>query len=214
MNKSIIIVGAGPGLSAGVAEKFGNEGFTVGLISRNEKKLAQMQQDLRQKNITAYYTTADAYRAEELGGALRRLSRQVGRVDVLHYNAAALKMKDLMEETSDALVEDFKISTAHAFHSVKVLLEELKSAQGAILLTGGVFATNPSPAFGSLSLGKAALRNLAYQLHGVLQPEGVYVGTMTIDGYIQSNSETHSPKVLAEKFWEMYRNRTDIELRY
>ena len=214
MNKSIIIVGVGSGLSAGVAEKFGSEGFKVGLISRNSDKLSQFQQDLRQKGITAYYAVADAYRADELETALRQLSQKIGRVDVLHYNAAALKMKNLMEENATALIEDFKISAAHAFHSVKVLLDDLEASQGAILLTGGIFSIDPNPAFGSLSLGKAALRSLAYQLHETLQSKGIYVGTLTVDGHIQSDSKTHSPEILADKFWTLYQNRTDVELQY
>lgn len=37
MNKNIIIVGFGPKLGFAMAKKFGENGFRVGLISRNEK---------------------------------------------------------------------------------------------------------------------------------------------------------------------------------
>src|ERR1019366_9455853 len=36
---SIAIIGAGPGLGAAVARRFGTEGFTVGLISRHQGHL-------------------------------------------------------------------------------------------------------------------------------------------------------------------------------
>ncbi|HEV7948517.1 MAG TPA: SDR family NAD(P)-dependent oxidoreductase, partial [Glaciihabitans sp.] len=35
----IAIVGAGPGLGAAVARRFGREGFSVALISRDQSKL-------------------------------------------------------------------------------------------------------------------------------------------------------------------------------
>lgn len=36
---TIAIVGAGPGLGAAVARRFGAEGFAVGLISRNQERV-------------------------------------------------------------------------------------------------------------------------------------------------------------------------------
>jgi short-subunit dehydrogenase len=41
--KSILIVGAGTGLSLGVARKFGVQSFDIGLISRNRANLEKLQ---------------------------------------------------------------------------------------------------------------------------------------------------------------------------
>jgi short-subunit dehydrogenase len=214
MKKNIIIVGSGPGLSTGIAQKFGQEGFNIGLISRNTEKLQQQSHELKALGITAYYAPANAYDKDSLSNAIASLQTQMGKIDTLIYNAAALKMKNIMDETTDELVDDFKISVANAFHSVKILHKELKENQGVVLLTGGGFANNPSPAFGSLSLGKASLRSLAFQLNEVLKADNIYVGTVTINGYIQHSSETHSPKILAEKFWTLHQQRSDIEIQY
>ena len=51
MNKVIVIIGAGNGISKAVAEKFGTEGFSVVLISRREEKLEELQHALKNKNI-------------------------------------------------------------------------------------------------------------------------------------------------------------------
>ena len=212
--KNIIIIGAGPGLSDGLARKFGQEGYAIGLVSRSAEKLAAQVAGLSDAGVTAYYATADAYNKDELTNAIQTLKSKMGSINTLIYNAAALKMKNIMDETTDQLVEDFKISTANAFHAISTLHLDLKGNKGTILLTGGVFAVQPNAQFGSLSLGKAALRNLAYQLNPVLEKDGIYVGTVTIDGYIQHSSETHSPKILAEKFWQLHNDRTDIEIQY
>jgi short-subunit dehydrogenase len=214
MNKNLIIVGAGPGLSFGLAEKFGNEGFAVGLISRNEEKLQKQVAELKKLNITAHYASADAYDSKSLEAAILSLKNQMGEIDTLIYNAAALKMKNLMDETTEELVDDFKITVANAYHSVKILMDDLKKNKGSILLTGGAFALYPNHNFGSLSLGKAGLRSLAFQLNEALKSENIYVGTLTINGYIQHSSETHSPKILAEKFWKLHQERTEIEVIY
>lgn len=214
MTKNVIIIGAGPGLSTGLAEKFGKEGFAIGLISRNADKLKLQVQGLEQQGVKAYFATADAYNKDSLSNAIASLQTQMGTIHTLIYNAAALKMKQLMDETTDELVDDFKISVANAFHSVKILYHDLKENKGVVLLTGGSFALNPSPQFGSLSLGKASLRSLAFQLNEVLKSDDIYVGTVTINGYIHHGSETHSPRILAEKFWELRQNRAEIEIQY
>jgi short-subunit dehydrogenase len=214
MKKNLIIIGAGPGLSTGIAEKFGKEGFSIGLVSRNAEKLTQQVSDLEVKGVSAYYATADAYNKDSLSKGIATLQSKMGTIQTLVYNAAALKMKNILDETSDELVEDLKISVANAFHSVKNLHLDLKATKGSVLLTGGYFAIEPNKLFGSLSLGKAALRNLAFQLNDALEEDEIYVGTVTINGYIQHSSKTHSPKILAEKFWELHQNRNTIEIQY
>jgi short-subunit dehydrogenase len=214
MTKNLIIVGAGPGLSTGLAEKFGSEGYRIGLISRNGQKLSEQVNTLKSLGTEAFSATADAYDKDSLTSAVNLLKSQMGPIHTLLYNAAALKMKNLMDETTDELVDDLKISVAHAFHLVKHLHNDLKENRGAVLLTGGAFANHPSPMFGSLSLGKASLRNLAFQLNEVLKPDDIYAGTVTINGYIQHTSETHSPKILAEKFWQLHQERTEVEIQY
>jgi short-subunit dehydrogenase len=47
MPPSIVIVGAGPNLGAAVARRFGREGLAVGLVARNEEKLAALAADPR-----------------------------------------------------------------------------------------------------------------------------------------------------------------------
>ena len=212
--KNLIIVGAGPGLSSGVAQKFGENGYSIGLISRNEEKLQAGVTSLQKQNVSAYYSIANAYDVGELETAIHDLRKQMGAINSLVYNAAALKMKNLMDETVHELVEDFKISAANAFHCVQLLHGDLKSQKGSILLTGGAFAIQPNPDFGSLSLGKAALRNLAFQLNQTLKSDDIYVGTVTINGYIQQESETHSPALLAQKFWELHQHRQEVEIQY
>lgn len=214
MNKNMIIVGAGPNLSLGIAEKFAENNFAIGLISRNEEKLNAHVADLKAKGIKAEYVVADAYDTEQIGNAVASLAAKLGSADVLLYNAAAMKYKNIIDENAADLTDDFRMSVANAFHCVKTLHRQLKEAKGAVLLTGGGLALYPNVQVGSLSMTKAALRNLAFQLHEVLKPDNIYVGTLTVNNSIRPESATHSPQILANKFWELYVNRTDAEMTY
>jgi short-subunit dehydrogenase len=138
----------------------------------------------------------------------------MGIIDVLFYNAASKKKKDLLSEETDDLINDFRLNVANVFHLVKYLLDDLRQTKGAVLLTGGGFALEPNYEYGSLSLGKAGLRNLALQLNQALKEDDIYVGTLTINGHIQEESKQYSPALLANIFWDMHLNRTDVEIRY
>lgn len=214
MKNNIVIVGMGQGLSYGIAEKFGKEGFNIGMISRNSENLQSFQQQLIELGINSEYAVADVSDTQQLIQALNSLKEKLGKITVLQYNAVDYRMKNLMDETVEDLTNGFKISVANAFASIKELLSDLKETNGAVLLTGGGLAYNPSAEMASISLGKAGLRNLAYQLHQSLQKENVFVGIVTINGMIQKESETHNPKKIAEQFWELFSSRKDVEVSH
>ncbi|MFN0048945.1 MAG: SDR family NAD(P)-dependent oxidoreductase [Cytophagales bacterium] len=214
MSKNILIVGMGPGLSLGIAEKFGKEGFQIGMISRSEAKLAGFKMHLQSLGVNSAFAVADVSDTNQLLNAIRNIKTQIGKIDILQYNAVDARMKFLMDETVEDLANGFKISVGNAYAAAKELLPDLKEAKGSILFTGGGSANFPNPAMASISLGKAGIKNLTYQLSQVLKPIGVFVGTVTIGGWITPESETHSPKILAEKFWELNEKRSQIEIVY
>lgn len=212
MKKGIIIVGMGSGLSFGIAEKFGSEGYAIGMISRTAEKLAEFQKNLSASGIESFYEAIDVADTERLKQALRALKEKLGRVDVLEYNAVDFRMGNVMTETIETLTNGFKISVGNALEAVKELLPELKKNSGAVLLTGGGSANYPNPDMSTISLGKAGIKNLTYQLNAALKADGVYVGTVTVSGWIQPDSPTHSPKLLADLFWKLHQERTQIEI--
>jgi short-subunit dehydrogenase len=213
MKKSILIIGAGNGLSNGVAEKFGAEGFAISLISRTAANLEAIKNVLSAKGIEVNYATADAGNAKQLSQAINDLATQADGFDVVLYNAAVLKAKDIMEESAAVLIEDFTINVGNALHSLEVVYPRLREKKGTFLLTGGGLALSPSAAYGSLSIGKAGIRSLAYQLNDRLKDEGIYVGLLTVDGFINPQSETHSPAVLANLFWKLYNEKSTVEIQ-
>ncbi len=60
MSKTIVVVGFGPGISTGVAEKFGAEGFAVALVGRSKDRLDSGVAGLTAKGINAAAFVADA----------------------------------------------------------------------------------------------------------------------------------------------------------
>lgn len=209
--KTIAIIGAGKGLSQAVAEKFSKQGFAVKLISRNPENLSNLATELQSKGIDTESAAADAGNAAQLSEALQRLEPASG-FDVVLYNAAVVKAKDILEETSETLTRDFEINAAGALNALQATYNGLKANKGALLLTGGGLAVQPSAEYGTLSVGKAGLRSLSLQLHERLKQDDIYVGLLTVAGFINPESETHSPELLADLFWKLYQERSQVEL--
>ena len=108
----------------------------------------------------------------------------------------------------------FKADVLGAFSCIKaVATDEFAKKQGAILLTGGVAAVSPFPGYTCLAIDKAALRGLTLAMRGELEPKGIFVGTVMVCGIIGGN-EHFAPANIAEKYWQMYQERKDWEVRY
>lgn len=215
MNKKIFfVVGAGPGIGNHVAEKFGKEGFHVILMARNAGKLEQYLAEFTAKNISASAISVDASDENSLKAAFEQVKNQYKKVDALLYNVASLQQTRADKLSTSELVDAFKLDVSNALYSVQqVLPEQLSTGEGTILFTGGGFATYPSGEYTTVSMNKAALKNLAFALAENLYDRGVYVGMVTVVGNVEPN--THfSPKLIAEKFWELSVKREDIEFVY
>ncbi len=204
----------GPGLSYGIARKFGKEGFKVGMISRTASKLFDLQAKLKEDGVDAIFETADVADTNQLLKALRKLRTALGSIDVLQYNAVDYRYVHILDETVESLTKGFRISVGNALAAVKELQPDLEKSGGAVLLTGGGSANYPIPDMATISLGKAGIKNLAYQLNKALKESGIYVGTVTVSGEISHSSKTHSPEILAGKFWSLYQEREKVEVVY
>jgi short-subunit dehydrogenase len=199
------IIGAGKGISMGIAEKFGSAGYRIVLISRTEPSLEFLCEELQGKGITANYIVADTYSPDSVRSALRTAKEQWGTIEVLHYNAAAMKMVELFAETAEELAKDFLVSVGNAHAAVMHVLPDMQTQRrGTILFTGGGFSMYPDPRFASLSLGKSGLRSLAQQFHSLLKDTPIHVGTVTVCGYVSNDSPKHTPTAIAEEFWKIH----------
>ena len=63
---TIAIVGAGPGLGAAVARRFGTEGFAVAVVSRSQDRVDALVGDLTTAGVTARGYAADVREPDAL----------------------------------------------------------------------------------------------------------------------------------------------------
>ena len=228
MTKTLLIVGCGPGVSSAVARKFGADGFSVALVARNPDRLAAGVADLKARGVPAAAFVADAADPDSLRGAIRKARTELGPISVLHWNAfSGGEAGDLLAIEPAAVGRVFDVAVVGLLAAVEEALPDLKSAgDGAVLVTNGAFG-EPAPMMDAfavsmnsmgVALANAAKAKLVGLLSARLKADGVYVGEVTIAGAIRgtptdTGAGSLEGSAVAEKFWALYRARSEVRAR-
>lgn len=201
--KNMVLIGLGhSGLGEQLIKEFSHKSFDVTLMGRNRDRLVNCQQELQLENIPLTTTVIDLNNSHSINQAFSTLSR----VDVLIYNAVARRTMPSTKLSRKEAEADFSITVGGAIDCVQAALPKLKQEKGSILFTGGGVSLTPSVPNSSMSLDKAALRNYAFSLAQDLQPDNVYVGTVTITQFIKNQTD-YSPKKLSHTYWKLYQEQ-------
>jgi NAD(P)-dependent dehydrogenase (short-subunit alcohol dehydrogenase family) len=193
--KTVMIIGAGPGIGLAVARKFASEGFSIAALSRSGEASGD--------NIHGF--AADAADFSSLQQAFLRVTEKLGTPEVLVYNVAAIHAGLPSSLSSNDLIEDFKVNVAGALEAAKLVIPDMqKNGRGTILFTGGGLALYPSAAYSSLAVGKAGIRSLAYSLAEELGPGNIHVATVTVAGSVKLGT-AFDPDKIAAHYWRLHR---------
>lgn len=201
----ILIVGAGPGISQGVATLFGQQGYQVALVARSDIKLHRQCDDMKREGIQAHYAVADASDLESLRQAVSRLQDHLGHPAMALYNAAAMHMGKPFSQSWEQVRRDLDVSVGGAYHLASLLLPGMQAAdQGKLFFTGGGLSMHPSPQLLSLGMGKAALRNMVQALGEQVKDSGVHVAQLTVCGYVTPQDPKYNPSSIAQQYWKLF----------
>lgn len=209
---SIAIIGAGAGLGAAVARRFGAEGFTVGLISRNQERLDALAEELAKDGVRAQGFTADVRDPASLAAALERVTETLGPIEVLQYSPLPQKdfMRPVLETTPADLVGPVEFSiygSVAAVHQVLPGMRFLGKGRGTVLFVNGGSAVTPGRNVTGTSVAFAGQAAYAQLLHEVLGEEGIQVSQLIIPGRIIAGDAGKDPDVLAGHLWDLHVQR-------
>ncbi|HMQ68182.1 MAG TPA: SDR family NAD(P)-dependent oxidoreductase [Ignavibacteria bacterium] len=206
-DKLITIVGMGPGVSYSTAKYFAEKGFKIAMIARNEQKLFDYKKEFESGGTEAFAYSADAGDENSLVKVFDVIRKNAGETDVLHYNSFAMRQSRPLDLKYEDCIKDFKVNVAGALLSSQLVLPSmLEKKSGCLFFTGGAFALEPMPAFTSLSIGKAGIRNLAFSLYADLKSKNIHAATVTINGFVKPGTKW-DPDIISEAFWKLYEQK-------
>ncbi|MCS0605872.1 SDR family NAD(P)-dependent oxidoreductase [Streptomyces sp. LP11] len=206
----VAIVGAGPGLGAAVARRFGREGFAVGLLARDPGRLRSLVDGLAGEGVTARGFPADVREPEALAAALADTAGALGPVEVLQYSPVPHPdfMRPVLDTGHRDLVGPVEFSVYGPVAAVRQVLPGMRGlGRGTVLFVNGATAAVPHPERAGTSIAFAAESAYGHLLHDRLAPEGIHVAQLVIPGAIVPGHARKDPAVLAETLWGMHRDR-------
>ncbi|OZD63501.1 dehydrogenase [Rhodococcus sp. 05-340-1] len=209
---SIAIVGAGAGLGAAVARKFGAQGFSVGLISRNQARVDVLADQLAGDGISAKGFVADVRDPASIAAALEQVTETLGPIEVLQYSPLPQKdfMRPVLETTPADMVGPVEFSIygpIAAVHQVLPGMRFLGKNKGTILFVNGGSAVKPGRTVTGTSIAFAGQAAYAQLLNEELAEEGIQVSQLIIGGAIDGRDPKKSPEALAEQLWSLHTER-------
>ena len=182
MTRSVLIVGAGAGLSASLALQCANLGMDVARAARKMEKL----EDISIKTKASLHK-CDASKIGDVKRLFEELDTKLGTPELVVYNPSgrlrgAIETLD-PEKTKEAL----DVTCFGAFLVAQQAAKRmLKRGSGSIFFTGASAGVKGFANSSVFAMGKFGLRGLAQALARELHPKNVHIGHFVIDGGIES----------------------------
>ncbi|MGW2638167.1 SDR family NAD(P)-dependent oxidoreductase [Streptomyces sp. NPDC001348] len=207
---AMAIVGAGPGLGAAVARRFGREGYDVALLARDQHRLDTLAGELAADGVSARGFAADVRDPRALAAALEAAASAVGPLEVLQYSPVPHRdfMRPVLVTKHTDLIGPVEFSVYGPVAAVQQVLPGMRSlGRGTILFVNGGSAVVPHPDRAGTSIAFAAESAYGSLLHDRLASEGVHVAQLIIPGAIVPGHRRKDPAALADLLWSLHRDR-------
>ena len=182
MNRSVLIVGAGSGLSFSLALQCANLGMDVALAARNIEKLEDLGAQTR-----ASLHKCDASKIEDVNRLFKDLDEKLGIPELVVYNPSARLRGGIETLDPEKTKEALDVTCFGAFLVAQQAAKRmLKRGSGSIFFTGASAGVKGFANSSVFAMGKFGLRGLAQALARELHPKNIHIGHFVIDGGIKS----------------------------
>jgi NAD(P)-dependent dehydrogenase (short-subunit alcohol dehydrogenase family) len=199
-NPVIVVLGAGPGLGAAVARRFGKAGYDPALISRSSDELDELGAQLQSEGYTTGWSALDLTDGPALRAAIERFGQHAGEIQHLHFNPSVTRLEDALTLTPEGLLADVHVGVASLLTAVQAARPFMPHG-ARITATGSVAADKAWAAAASLGVQKAGLRSLVSAIDQTLKPEGIRAVTVTVVGTLKPESP-FDPRHVADAIYE------------
>ena len=203
----IAIVGAGPGLGAAVARRFGAEGFAVALISRDQSKLDVMVEELSAAGVSARGYAADVRVPATVENALVRAAQELGPITALQYSPLPSRdyLKPVLDLTPELALEALQFSALGLIHAVRAVLPGMRErGDGSVILINGGTSVKARSGFAGTSVAFPAESAYGEMLFDALEGEGIRVRQLVIPGGIPKLQLPNGIDDVADRIWQLH----------
>jgi len=184
---AVVVTGASSGIGTAIALAYAEPGRSLGLIARNEERLAATAAACETRGARVCQASLDVTDAGPLAAWLADFDAQHP-VDILFANAGISggRRPDGSHEDLETAVRQLRINLEGAVNSVHGLLEPMRRrGRGRLVLMSSLSALRALPDAPAYSASKAGLLAYGAALRGSLRDEGIKV-TVVCPGFVTS----------------------------
>ena len=180
MKESVLIVGAGMGLSASLAHLCKSKGMKVVLAARDIEKLKKLK-----KETSADTIKCDATNIKSVENLFKKTDKIIGVPNLVIYNPSKSLGGNIGDINPKKAHEAINITSYGGFLVAQQAAKRmLKKKRGSIFFTGATASIKGFPKSSVFAMGKFSLRGLAQSLARELHPQNIHIGHFIIDGGI------------------------------
>jgi short-subunit dehydrogenase len=179
---TVLIIGAGSGLSASLARRFAAGGNDIVLASRSTDDLKQLAKELEARVISC-----DAAKKEDVSALFAQIDETGASLTTVIYNAGLYLRGSITDLDPSDVERVISINAYGAFLAAQESAVRMKKAgRGVMLFTGASAGVKGYANSAAFAMGKFALRGLCQSLARELAPQSIHVAHFVIDGLIYS----------------------------
>lgn len=180
-----VVIGGGGGLGAAMSEGLSGAGASVVVVGRSDSA------DEVASRIGGTAVRCDASVPDELDGALARIRRDHGRVDVLVAAQGIAVPSPLLEHPDDAWDATIATNLTSVFRACRMVGGWMaEKGRGKIVTVASMLSFSGGLNVAAYAASKGGVAQLTKAMANELAPRGVNVNSIA-PGYIKTNANRH-----------------------
>jgi NAD(P)-dependent dehydrogenase (short-subunit alcohol dehydrogenase family) len=220
-----LVAGVGEGLGGAVARRFARGGHPTVLVARSAERLARIAAGIEAAGGRGICYVADLREESAVAKLFDDVEAEIGPIEVAVFNAGANYRASILDTPADMFEKVWRLGCYAGFLVGREAARHMvPRGQGTIIFTGATASLRGSAQFAAFAAAKGGVRQVAQAMARELGPQGIHVGSVIIDGMIDSQRVRErfpervaqlprdgmlKPDDIAEIYWQLHHQPRD-----
>lgn len=198
LNQIVVVTGASGYIGGAIAWRLGIEGAIVYLGGRNNKKLSELANQMKQKNIVAFPLVLDVTDESSIEKAKNKVISEQGKIDILINCAGGStrnRCANLVDQDIEMIDSMLNTNLRGSMLCTRTFGKEMvKVNKGKIINIASVIGEHGKPRFSDYAASKAGIIGYTKSVAQELGVYGINVNCVS-PGFIQRDSFNEEQKI-------------------